>query len=215
MPLIPFNCVFDIDYGLLDLIYSNYLDPSVFDLDWFLSHNKIKDLVLALYERDTSNPLDICLKNKSLADDLYKSFMKEKYNEILSHCISTEILNLIYMYQESKEIRPAIVYSNSLELDYMNMINGLKDISKISFSELPESIEYYQQFFFKSLYDDIYLDSLVNHIKVKTIYIANYRFNSKTDENAMSLVKPIEILLSNKNDIRIIDIYNREKLGGI
>lgn len=214
MPLIPFNCIFDTDYGLLKLIYNDYLDPSVFDIEWFKKHNKIRELVSSLYNRDFPNPLSLCVldrENKDkFIDDLYKSFFQEKYNEILSSSLRTEIFNLLLLFDISKDVKATIIYSNSLELEYMNCIKELNPFNKISFTELAENINIYQQFYFKSIVNDIYIDILADSIKVKNIYLTNYSFNNEGHFIAVS--EPLKTLIANKNFIRLIDIYNKSKL---
>lgn len=214
MPLIPFNCIFDTDYGLLKLIYSEYLDPSIFDIEWFRKHNRICDMVSCLYERKFPNPLSLCLLDRedkdNFVDELYKSFIEEKYNEILSNSIRTEIFNLLSLFNISKDVKTTIVYSNSLELEYMELIKELKIIPKISFTELAETIDIYQQFYFKSIIDDDYINIIADSLKVKNIYLANYPFNNEGHFVAIS--EPLKTLIANKNFIRLIDIYDRSKL---
>ena len=54
-PLISFNTIFDIDVGLIQLIYDEYLDPKVFNIDIF--NKSLKDIIKLLYFRTEKNPL--------------------------------------------------------------------------------------------------------------------------------------------------------------
>ena len=216
LPLIPFNCIFDTDFGLLKLVYKEYLDPSVFNIDWFKDNNKICNMVLSLYTRKHNNPLMLCLNDidnkEEFANDMYVEFIKEKYNEIVYNSVATEFLNLIKLYTIS-DIKPTILYSNSIELEYMNNFKELKNINKISFIDLLESgSDIYEQFFFKYVYNDIYLKTLVDSLKIKTVYFAKYHFNY--DEELLIDGSYLTKILENKNKILLIDLYDLSKLGG-
>lgn len=218
LPLIPFNCIFDTDFGLLKLIYAEYLDPSVFNINWFKENSKICNMVLSLYTRKHINPLMICINDidnkEELANNIYTEFKNEKYNEIVYNSMPTEFLNLIKLYSLT-DIKPTILYSNSIELEYMDNFKELKDINKISFVDILNSgADIYEQFFFKYIYYDIYLRNLVDvfNFKVRTVYFANYSFNH--NEELLIDSSYIDKILKNKNKILLIDLYDLSKLGG-
>ena len=92
--LIDINMIIDIDFGVLNLIRSDYLDKDVFDIEWFQNNSKIRDMVLSLYIRESINPLDLCCKNiilQSVKDDLYNEIISTKKKEILEVSMLTEL----------------------------------------------------------------------------------------------------------------------------
>lgn len=214
-PMIPFNCIFDIDYGLLKTINDSYLDPSVFDVEWFKEHHTIRSLVYELYNRDLPNPLSICTLDKENTDmqqDLLDTFLKEEYSTILSNAIPTELFHLLKSYKSVDGINPYILYESEEEEEYLDSITDFDGIQKISLAELLDEIGYIEQFFFKSIYKDIYFDTLADSIEAKSVYLANYKFN--TDSHFVVLSDYLATVIAKKNKIRTIDIYNRMKLGG-
>lgn len=214
MPLIPFNCIYDTDFGLLSLIYDEYLDPNVFDVEWFQKNHIIKDMVRSVYDRATPNPLLLCLKEKdsNLANELYQQFMMEKYEEILYRSMVTGIADLIFLSKTAGEATPTIVYRDKRELDIINQDSNLSKITKVTVKEAIRNMDMYQQFYFKS-FQDVYLSELIDSDKLntKTIYIARYPFN--LDEKNETDNTIITLLLMKKNNVFSIDIYDRLKLA--
>ena len=215
MPLIPFNCIYDTDFGLLALIYEEYLDPNIFDVEWFQKNHIIKDMVNSVYTRSTPNPLLLCLKEKDpkFADQLYQQFMMQKYEDILAHSMITGMEELLLLLKSSGEATPTIVYRDKRELAVMEKNSLFSKIQKASVKEVFKNMDIYQQFYFKS-FQDVYLSELIVSSKLssKTIYIVRYPFNLDKDNEIDNEI--ITILLMQKNDIYSIDIYDRMKLEG-
>lgn len=212
-PLIPFNCLYDTDFGLLSLIYEEYLDPSIFDIEWFRKNHIIKDMVNSIYSRSTSNPLFLCLKDKDekLANELYTQFMSEKYEDILNRSMLTGMEDLIFLLKSSGEATPTIVYRNKKEFELMKSNSALSKIQKTTVKDAIKNMDIYQQFYFKS-FQDVYLSELISSDKLntKTIYIARYPFNM--DESNTTDNEIITLLMMKKNIVLSIDIYDRMKL---
>ena len=47
-PLISFDTIFDLDIGLIQLIYSEFLDPKIFHIDFF--QRNLIDIIKDIYE---------------------------------------------------------------------------------------------------------------------------------------------------------------------
>lgn len=210
-PLVPFNMLFDTDFGLMKVIYKDYMDPAVFDVDWFKEHNQIRKMTIALYHREIPNPLSVCVNDKEIQDELYHDFITGAYNDILNTSIGTEFNTLLRYWSMTKEIKPTILYSDERELEYMDQFRDLQSFPKVSLDKLFETIDRYTQFYFKSIYDDIYMDTIADSIFSKTVYLANYPFNRS--QIFITLSTALQEITSKPNDIKLIDIYSEEKLN--
>ena len=92
--LIPFNLIFDTDFGLIKLISKEYradlFDKSVLDSD----DSVIANLLIA---RPFENPLCILTEynseTKKILDDYYLEFMDTRYDDILKLSVFTGIGN--------------------------------------------------------------------------------------------------------------------------
>ena len=208
-PLVSFDCIIDTDFGLLNLIDSNYLDSSVFDVDFFNQHHKIRKLVKVLYERENKNPLSICVKNKDIdIDSLYQEFMNDKYTDILKRSMVTEIYNLLEQYKLSGEVKPTVVCRKEEEINCLKELPLFKQFPILLLNEI-EDISYYHQFFFRYI-DDEYIITLSPAIKNKTVYLINQKFNGIPDEGLFPK-ESTKILFNNRNSIHMIDKYNNNK----
>ena len=79
-PLIPFNCVYDLDVGIVRFMYENgYTNNSdLMDTNFFKIFNKgNRGLISTLYSRVDENPLYLFMNDQKLADDFYVDLMKK------------------------------------------------------------------------------------------------------------------------------------------
>lgn len=212
-PLIPFNCVFDTDFGLLSLIYKEYFDSSVFSIDFFNKNHRIKDIVKVLLEREKENPLELCLLPCKLdwANDLYIEFIKTKYTDILNLSMQTEVYNLLELFKLSGDVKPTIVCESEIEESFLDLFNITKNIQKIRIEEL-KGFNFYEQFFFKSI-NDFYCSMISEFIDTKMVYISGYKFNMDKDGSIMENKNTLKMQLS-RNKFMRFDIYNKNKLRG-
>lgn len=212
-PLIPFNCVFDTDFGLLTLINKEYFDSSVFSIDFFNQNSSIKNLVRALYEREEENPLSVCLlpEKKDLSESLYKDFISKRYDSILKLSMPTEVYNILELFKLSGDIKPTIVCESEIEEQFLDKFKVTKGIQKIRVEELKE-VNFYQQFYFKSI-NDFYSDIISEFIDTKMIYIADYKFNVDEERNIKDNKNTLLMGLS-RNKFRLFEIYDRNNLKG-
>ena len=89
--LISINALIDIDIGLFTLIKEQYLDPSIFNVDYFKESN-ILDYINTTYYRKVDNPLYLIsnINDKNLLDEL--GYQKLDLNS------KKRILNIISNY---------------------------------------------------------------------------------------------------------------------
>ena len=213
VPVIPFNCLFDTDVGLLKLIENEYLEGGYFDNKFFEEHQSNISLVRDLYQRPELNPLLLCLKDKSLADDLYNQFIEQKYKDIIENSVYTGIFDLCSWNNIAEDMKITIVYTRQEELDFLNHnIELFKDF-RINYlgDFISENISKTKQFFIKSVTKDIYLVNMCRYIMSSSVYILDYEFNFK-DNN---LINNEYTLCLDMNRCRIyaINAFDKRKLG--
>lgn len=211
-PLIPFDCIFDLDYGLLRLIRCKYFDTDIFSKEFF--DDSVVGILNKLYYRDHQNPILMTLnsQNVEVAQSLYDDFVKKEYNEIVRLSMSTEIFNLVQIFHRSGEVRPTILYDSDFELEFMKNIPCLANVSKVNIGEVSKNFDFYQQFFFKDI-DNIYLERLKEDVFGRSAYIGGYKYCCD-EEGQIILNMNTGILHANRNIIFKIDIYNTSKLKG-
>lgn len=206
-PIIPFDLIVDIDYGLINLIKDEYRDDSVFNLG--VVDAMESDIVYELLHRKNENPLSICIKSSEskYQNDLYDDFIKKRYNDIIYKSSFTNVYNAIRLFIESGGIVPCILCKNDIEKDFIKSVKEL-DKCRIIISENG-----YKKFDLNS-YDPIYFKSYKDSFKCKdldgkNIYLANYAFNYDLDKKGMIVPKKdMSVLFLDHNGIAFFDIYN-------
>lgn len=218
--LIPFNCLVDTDFGLISLINREYLDPNIFNVDYFKENTIIRDMVRFLYDRECENPVLWMMNDRNnieLANDIYNQFMKDHYKEILNLSMVTEIYNFIKLQSTiGEDIKCFITYRNDLELELLedeNYIfkNNIKNAIKVKLSEVRNMINIIDAIYIKS-FNDVYIKILLDIIENKSIYVAAYKYNINISNNPELGNDILTALQYSKNVIRLMDIYNRSKL---
>lgn len=209
-PLIPFNLVVDTDVGLLCYIYKSYMDPNVFNKDFFIGKN-VRDMVYSVYTRTEQNPLLLCINDKyrDSCDSLYNEFMNDKYEEILELSVKTEFCTLMRYFYNEPEINTTLVCEKQKEIDILKEEKDIKYNRIILSNELKEKeIRKFNQFYFKNIND---ATPYVKYLIDKTIYFSKYGYNINDKEKFVE--DPMVILLSENNVINIIDVFNMELLN--
>lgn len=213
IPLISFNAVYDLDIGLINLIKNEYLDQRVFKKEFFNQSNK--NIIKQSYNRIDFNPLTLFVKDNidsKLLDDYYNEFMEKRQKDIIDLCVTTELVNLIKLFNESKEIFPIIFYYNdyqkeeliSNELIYNNRMIYIDDISEKLLRKIT-------QIFVKDIRE---LSKFSKIKESKTYYISTFgpNFNKETgelkkDENIDNIIN-----YGFNHCISIYDMYDNNKL---
>ena len=213
-PLVSFDCLVDTDFGLLVLIAQNFFDTDVFSEEFFRHNDNINDMKWAIYGRPEKNPLTLCLKDPSLADDFYKQFMDQYYDDILERSMITDLATIIPDLASSTNASFSIYCTRQSELDLLERLNILPDCNKVMVKDIIEP-DNYQQFFIKD-FDDYGMQRYAHLIMDKHIYVARYNFNNiddmdKIDERFKTYLK-LDMLRCN---ITKFDLYSRRKEDNI
>lgn len=208
--LVSFDMIFDVDYGLIQLIRNENYNK----LDTFKSGiYNLNDLYLhqLLSEREEENPLSIIIYNKykNQMNSFYNQFITNKYENILKYTIPTDLYNLINVYKKTNLVSIDILCRNKLQEQFID--NHCKfsrimveDLSKLDLSK----------------YDTLYIKYFKNALSIKNkligknLYIANYKWNLNKDDNILPKSE-IRDVLSDALSISVIDIYNKEKFKDI
>lgn len=209
-PLIPFNMIVDTDVGLLCLIYKSFMDPNIFNKDFFIDKN-VNQLVKELYQRKMENPLYLCINENytDSCDNLYNQFMDQHYDQILDMSVITEFYRLVGLFMDNSDIRLTIVCERKEEIEVLRQQENTKAANIILADDLnPEKIKQFNQFYFKSIPD---ATAYTKYMIAKTVYFANYGFN-KDEDGGISKHPLIPIIMEN-NVVNIIDVYKFDDEG--
>lgn len=207
-PLISFYTIFDLDVGLIQLVFDQYLEKSVFDETKFL--RPVKDIIEDLYYRKDNNPLySFAHPNieKSRLDNFYNQFQELCMDKILDKCITTEIIRLVGLFDSTNEIKPTILYYSEKQLELLDDEPTLKGIRKVHIDSLTKADkESFYQFYFKSIDE---LEPFIDN-RVKSFYISNYGPNLNEEGNNFKDSEYINTLIRNRNQINIFSLYNED-----
>lgn len=213
-PIIDFNCIVDTEYGLLQLIYDQYYDLSVFNQEKFeMPTNKI---LLELHNRKDKNPL-IPFVNKGIskedADDYYSQFMNTKYEDIIARSIGTNMQTVLTTFNQSNEVFSSILCHNELEKNYISDIEDFKSNTVYLDEEFVKVYKNFNQIYLRYIDDlDIYIRQCLN----KNVYFSSSMLNMKIEEDGLLNLKDNKNLnlLSYYSKINIYDLYNMDFLKG-
>lgn len=213
IPIIDFNCIVDTEYGLLQLIFDQYYDLSVFNKDKFeMPTNKI---LLELYTRRCKNPL-IPFVNEGIseqdADDYYNQFMNNKYEEIINRSCGTNIQIAISNFNNSNgEVQASILCHNELEKEYISGLEEFKSNKIYMDEEFKSEKILFNQVYLRYIHDlPLYLKQCIG----KNVYFSSAYLNMR-EEDPNYLKKDDTLgLLSEYSYILSYDLYNMDYLKG-
>lgn len=214
-PLIFFDCIYDTDVGLIELIRREYRDSSMFNLESLDSFENRRQLIKFLYLRDQPNPILPFMNNKNdieTADDLYNQFMSKEYYNILDLCVRTDLYNALLLFINAEEIRTTVFCKNDLERYLLENDPDLSDLEIIDSVDLNNKINSFEQFYFKSIYDHTQLN-IYNIIRHKVIYYMDYRFNLDSKNNIKDSKQTVAASIA-RCRLNTISTYNIDKLDG-
>jgi hypothetical protein len=214
-PLIFFDCIYDTDVGLIELIRREYRDSSMFNLESLDSFENRRQLIKFLYLRDQPNPILPFMNNKNdieTADDLYNQFMSKEYSNILDLCVRTDLYNALLLFINAEEIKATVFCKNDLERYLLESDPDLSDLEIIDSVDLNNKINSFEQFYFKSIYDQTQLN-IYNIIRHKVIYYMDYRFNLDDKNNIKDSKQTVAASVA-RCRLNTISTYNIDKLDG-
>ena len=208
-PLISFDTIFDLDIGLIQLIYSEFLDPKIFNIEFF--QRDLIDIIRDIYHRRDMNPLYICSNqgvDHLLLDEYYQQFMNEYKPEIVYNSVSTAVLEMIKLFNQSKDIVTTILCKDEIEVemvkneyDFPN--NKIALLDKLSMNDRKS----YNQYYFKYV-EDV---ALFSAFKAKTYYFSTIRLNLNKDESDLKESDYIDEIILRGNNINIFNLYDLER----
>lgn len=209
-PLISFYSIIDIDFGLINLIYDQYLDKNIFKEEFF--EKTTVEIIRDIYNRRELNPLYLISKenvSRELLDQYYKEFIDSKMNDILKYSISTEIINLIDNFNQSKDIITTILCYDKAQIDLLADEPKLSNNKKILVSSLNDKEkDNYIHFFFRSV-DEV---EPFKKLRNKNFYFSS-SYTNLDEKNDLCNSKLIDEIIRRSNTISIFDMYRENVLG--
>ena len=212
-PLISVSTIFDLDYGLIRLIEKEYMDTRVFDPNYFERNDKL-DIIKDLYYRPFKNPL-YCIAKPNIEreelDEYYVEFLESCRNDILDNSVSTEMLNVIALFNTNNEIHTSVLYYDDYQKEALLEEDEINNIPLISLQQLSSYSKRnsFSQYYFRSI------EELKPFLKCdsKTFYIANMPINLNEEQDDIVDHPYIKEILF-MNHINIFNIYNEIILNG-
>ena len=205
--LIMFNAVIDLDFSILRMIQAEYNNPEFIDQSvMYMTSKEVKHLLI---NREDPNPLTICIKNKKLADNIYKEIMLKRYSDLLKedkYLAITGIFFLISVFSNMNNVHVNILCTSEEEKKvirkYHSKVNVIvmEDPSDINLDE-------YTEFIFKNK-NDVY--KFKNKFNEKRVILLNYKFNTTFDDKPYPDVELSHYLwFSGFSKTAIIDTYRK------
>lgn len=209
-PMIPFNCIYDLDFGLIQYMKNfGYTNNKDLVKQEFFNRTNV-EIVRDLYSRTDENPLSLCIKGNNDLDDMYNQFMSSDYDNIARSSIMTGIYDLCTLFKGEVSIRACILYSSEVEYYMLSKDDNLKHIELVDLENAKHRINENNIFFFKSL-DDMYIDLLTPLIHSSSIYLLDYNYNFGDDGSLKDTVYRARLVLQ-RNVFNIISAFNRSLL---
>jgi hypothetical protein len=216
--LISINALVDIDIGLFTLIRDEYLDPSVFNLDYFKNSN-ILDFIKTTYFRHTDNPLyAISNIDHDTLDEYYMEFYKTQFEAIYDRSTYTDILHIIKLFLESKEIEVSVLYykdycRGKLENDQANGVLdprvNLVDAKLLRGNQIND----YNEIYLRSIteFDALPIKSLMGP---KNFYISSFGPNFSELTGKIIRTEGLNTIMTSKlmHEISIFEMYDTNNL---
>lgn len=207
--LIPFECIVDIDMGLIKLLkydYRNleYFFPGILD-------GPDECIEYGLLMRKHRNPLVVPTNMQKVdmetIDNWYMQFMEKEYEQIVNLSICTDVANMIKLssYNKDKIIKSTILCNNNFERDTI-LKRSIGQTRVIVANRQDFDITQYDAVYMKDVYDIQSFKGVFG----KSIYIANYGFNLIDNTETDDIILDFEPLMNyiDDNELRIYSVYN-------
>ena len=211
--LVDFDTIIDTDFGLLKLLQEEYNNRKFISNKFLL----MKDIILIhlLVNREDINPLYLAINGMQFdLDVLYNQFMDIEYRKILQNSIETNICDFINVLI-TNDNSISIYCKNLLEQQLIEKkFNGKVKTNKCTFinREINTIVTDDVSTIDISDYGSIIIkdfSKILNfkNLRLKDIYVANYKFNITDDVP----LKDISMIISGINNIKLIDVYNTDR----
>lgn len=203
---IGFDTIVDEDFGLIQLVFNHYLNPSVFDIEKF--KRSVPEIIKTIYMREEINPLlsftlpDI---DKNKIDEYYKEFMDTQYNAILDNAIGTAVQNFLDLLIDSKEFDITIFCYNKDQLEFINNISEFKAVRKVLFDN--EEFSDTNQIYFKYIHQSYRFKDRVGG----RFYYSTIGPNLNKDKNDLKSTEEMDII-KKRNYIYLYKMYDFTKI---
>ena len=99
--LIPFELLFDLDFGLLQVVNKYFHNNDIFYLSLF---NDLDELIKLLALREDPNPLSVIIDSKiskEECDNLYDQFMEKEFDRIFENSIKLLCYDVVRLSLDS------------------------------------------------------------------------------------------------------------------
>lgn len=212
-PIVTFDQLIDIDFGLLQMINNKYNNKDTFY--WSLLEAPAKLKLGLLYNRKHSNPLTVIAKdfeNIELLNDYYNQFIEEEYAAILKESITTRFYNAIKGFTSDNSIIVTVVCKNAMEENYFKKIDkefSDKCVIIVDKNEYKNIVkdEKYSPVYLKNIADIL---SIIDCLAHRTVFIADYRFNFENDERT-KFIDNLQDIIGTFASVRVYNVYDKEK----
>ncbi len=216
--LISINALIDIDIGLFSLIKDEFLDPNVFNVDFFIQSDTLK-FISTTYLRLDENPLYnvSILKDHNLLDEYYVQFITDMYNDIYDRSMYTDVLKLLNMFCSTGELTTSILYYKDYSFDMLqkDIESGVlpNNISLVDAKTLKgRDLDKFNQIYLRSIheFDMLPFNSFTTP---KNFYISSFGPNYD-HKGLLKRNKSLSSIMFGKlmHDITIFDMYNLNNL---
>ena len=197
--LIPFDCIINLDFGIIKTLKQKYNNPKFFlpkifnNNDDFFRYSTISNenaSIVDFYLRD---------EHRDKANTIERQLFEREYSQILENSEPTSILILAkHFMMVDGAINVTILCKNELEQQYINRIdNNLKGTIDDLYNM---DLSIYDSIFFKNITDIARLN-----LEGKNLYVLGYKSNFEDDFK--TLLKSITDSVGDINIFYTVDVY--------
>lgn len=211
---IEFEALFDIPFGIMQVIREKYFDPSVFER----CRNRIDNYTLRclLYEREDYNPIYVAMnqevKDRDKAQEIYKDMYddKEVYKEVLDKSPPIAMINTIKLiqsvYTKNPEMIDYIVLCKD-RLQQKHIKQYIPDvITRIDNPPYTYRIEDYSLMVLER-YENIVRYTMNKGYKGHTIWIPKFYYNMELSDREIPSLE-VSSLIADLNIVQTYEPYN-------
>ena len=213
-PVIPFNLIYDTDYGIIRYIRDTCKDAPNYN-QGILNLHKIF-LIQLLVNREVLNPVHLVMEDDEefgeQADEIYNNIMKYNYQDVLVRSIPTAIHDYIAFLGETEgAVTPYILCNCDEEVFFIRKYFGPYKDGKCKIAIGKVDASKYDPLFTKSLKE---MPDMYYNVGCNNIYLARYFFNIDTDDQDKEIPKMgDDVLLFMNNTCNIVNVYKDEYMN--